>query len=73
MYFPTLMLMPLYEDLDQRARCVAPRSRATAARRSRTWLRRTQARTARTARTAQRAPLAVSGCRAGAGSAGARS
>lgn len=73
MYFPTLMLMPLYEDLDLRARCAAPRSLETAARRSRTWLPRTQARTARTARTAKRAPLAVSARRAGAGSVGAGS
>jgi hypothetical protein len=52
-YFPTLMLMPLYEDLDQRARCVAPHSLQTPRTQGRwTWSRRTQALRARSAVTA---------------------
>jgi hypothetical protein len=67
-YFPTLMLKPLFEDLDRRARCVAPRSLLPArarGRRIRPWG--TQAPAARLGRSA------VSARAAGAGPAGARS
>lgn len=67
MYFPTLMLMPLYEDLDRQARCVSQGSLQTL--RSpgrRVWLRRTQVRSALRARSAPGV------CPAGAGPAGAR-
>jgi hypothetical protein len=67
-YFPTLMLMPLYEDLHQRTHCVAPRSLQTAPTRGR-WTRSYRAH----ARAALRARSAVSACTAGARSAGARS
>ncbi len=68
MYFPTLMLMPLYEDLDRRARSVAHSSLQTPRPQGRpTWSRGTQGRTALRVRSAVRA------CAAGAGSAGGRS
>jgi hypothetical protein len=67
-FFPTLMLMPLFEDLDRRARCLPPRSLQPpvpgAAGPGRGETR---------ARTALRARSAVSACTAGAGPAGARS
>ena len=68
MYFPTLMLMPLSEELDRRARRVAPRSLQHA----RTRSRRTQPRGTQ-ARTALRARSAVSACTPDAGPAGAGS
>jgi hypothetical protein len=67
-YFPTLMLTPLYEDLNRRARCVAPCSHRPAraqGRRTRSW--------ETLAHMALRARSAVSACTAGAGAAGARS
>jgi len=66
-YFPTLMLMPMYEELYRRARCIPPGSPQPA---------RARARLARScgtrARTAMRARPAVSACIAGAGPTGAR-
>jgi hypothetical protein len=67
-YFPTLMLMPLCEDLDRRARCVTMGSLRTARMQGRpVWYRRTPV------RSAQRARSAVSAWVAGAGQAGAGS
>jgi hypothetical protein len=67
-YFPTVMLMPLHEDLDRRARRAVPRSSRPAYARSR----RTRP-PGTLARTALRARSAVTTRTAAAGPAGARS
>jgi len=67
-YFPTLMLMPLFDHLDRRARGAAPRSLQPGhawGRRARSWGTR--------ARTAMRAPSAASACTADAEPARVRS
>ena len=68
MYFPTLMLMPLLEDLHRRARRVGPHPFQPARARGR----RIRLRGSRV-HAAPRACPAVSACPAGAGPAGARS
>jgi hypothetical protein len=67
-YFPTLMLTPLVEDLHRRARCAGPHPFQPARARGR----RIRLRGSR-ARAALHACPAVSACTAGAGPAGARS